>query len=214
MKKLAIVSTLFPLFVLLFSACGSDKKADEQTSETTQQTGEEGSTETTDLTSTIKEAQEALSQLQSGQNGEVVDFRELKELLPENLAGMKRNSHTGEKVGAAGFNMSNARATYMGGGKNLDISLVDVGGFGAAIAGMAAWSNLEIDRESDEEIERTYTKDGYKAFEKYNFKEKRGELNLLLNNRFILNISGRNIERKELEEVLAELNLNRLGNLK
>jgi hypothetical protein len=43
-----------------------------------------------------------------------VDFRKLKDLLPETLAGMSRTEATGEKTGAMGFTVSTAQAKYKG----------------------------------------------------------------------------------------------------
>ncbi|MGQ0702635.1 MAG: hypothetical protein ACT4PM_05830, partial [Gemmatimonadales bacterium] len=98
---------------------------------------------------------------------EPVDFRTLKELLPEDLPGMNRTSAEGEKAGAMGFVASHAEGRYQAdGGGNITVKITDVG----AMAGMAAfatfaWATAEIDRETESGYERTVSTKGYKGYE-------------------------------------------------
>src|SRR5215217_4620671 len=58
-----------------------------------------------------------------------IDFRKLKELMPENLIGLKRTEATGEKSGAMGFTVSTAQARYEGeNNASLKVEIVDTGG--------------------------------------------------------------------------------------
>ena len=47
-----------------------------------------------------------------GEAKEVVNFRDLKSLMPEKMLGMERTDFSGEKAGAFGFNVSKAEAEY------------------------------------------------------------------------------------------------------
>lgn len=165
-----------------------------------------------------KNIEEAMSEVQKalqgdGEKKEVVDFRELKKLLPEKLAGLERTAHSGEKAGAMGFNMSTAKAEYRDGDKELEAVIVDFAGVGAALMGMAAWATVEIDREDENGYERTTTVEGYKAFEKYNSRNKSGELSVLVGERFIVTLKGRNIEEADFKKAIGQLEVRKLANM-
>ncbi|MCF0053150.1 hypothetical protein MUK70_20555 [Dyadobacter chenwenxiniae] len=145
-----------------------------------------------------------------------IDFRKLKELMPEKIGGMSRTEATGEKSGAMGFTVSTARAKYKGDGDaNLDIEIVDTGGIaGVSTMALAGWSMAEIDKETTTGYEKTTKIDGYKAFEKYDNEGKNGELNVLVADRFVVNVQGDHITVDQLKDALKDLDLAKLGDLK
>ncbi|MCF2495250.1 hypothetical protein [Dyadobacter chenhuakuii] len=145
-----------------------------------------------------------------------IDFRKLKELMPEKIAGMSRTEATGEKSGAMGFTVSTASAKYKGeGDENLNIEIVDTGGIaGVSTMALAGWSMAEIDKETTTGYEKTTKIEGYKAFEKYDNEGKSGEVNVLVADRFVVNVQGDHITVDQLKNALKDLDLAKLGNLK
>lgn len=145
-----------------------------------------------------------------------VDFRKLKDLLPENLAGMSRTEATGEKTGAMGFTVSTAQAKYKGSAdESLDIEIVDTGGIaGVSTMALAAWSIAEIDKETTHGYEKTTTLDGHKAFEKYDNESKSGEINVLVADRYVVNVEGDHVTVDQIKEALKGIDLGKLGDLK
>lgn len=145
-----------------------------------------------------------------------VDFRKLKDLLPENLAGMSRTEATGEKTGAMGFTVSTAQAKYKGSGdESLNIEIVDTGGIaGVSTMALAAWSIAEIDKETTHGYEKTTTLDGHKAFEKYDNESKSGEINVLVADRYVVNVEGDHVTVDQIKEALKGIDLDKLGDLK
>ena len=154
--------------------------------------------------------------MQTGEKVNPVDFRKLKEFLPEKIAGFKRTEVSGEKNGAMGFTLSTAEASYNGSNDaSIHLEILDTGGIaGAATMAMAAWTMADIDKESDTSYEKTTQLDGYKAFEKYDSQSKSGELNLLVADRYVVNVNGNNVTMEQMKNALADLNLNRLADLK
>lgn len=142
----------------------------------------------------------------------LVDFRELKKLLPEKVGAFERKSATGEKAGAMGMGVSKARGEYQtAAGEKLRIEILDTAGMAAMMAfGLGA---VEIDKETEDGYERTVTLDGYKGLEKYNGKSKRGELKLLVGNRFIVEIDGRGVSMDAVSEARKSLDLGALAAL-
>ncbi|MHA4736690.1 hypothetical protein [Dyadobacter sp. MSC1_007] len=145
-----------------------------------------------------------------------VDFRKLKDLLPENISGMSRTEATGEKTGAMGFTVSTAQAKYKGSGdESLDIEIVDTGGIaGVSTMALAAWSIAEIDKETTTGYEKTTKIDGHRAFEKFDNENKSGEINILVGERYVVNVQGNNISVDQLKDALKSIDLDKLGELK
>jgi hypothetical protein len=214
---------LFLLALGLFiSACGggaSDSSSNGEeaaTEESSRQSGNSGSAENDPaaaMQEAAKQMQEAMKNM-GGENGaEPINFRELKELLPDKVAGMSTENKSGETAGAMGFKVSTAEADYRDGNQSIKINIVDAAGISTVMMGMAAWANLDFDRESDTEVERTFTLDGYKAFESYNFNDKSGNVSVLVADRFVVNAEGRNVERKDLQDAVKEVGFKKLEKL-
>ena len=77
----------------------------------------------------------------------------------------------------------------------------------------AAWASMEIDRESDTEMEQTFTHEGHKALKRFNFEDQEGEVNAIIDGRFILEITGLQTTVDALMAALARIDLNELLNL-
>jgi len=151
-----------------------------------------------------------------GKKVDVVDFRELKGMLPATLSGLKRTEATGEKTGAMGITVSSAEGSYSSeDGKSISVKLADIGSL-SGIAGMAAyaWAAHEIDREGDNEYEKTTTFKGHKALEKYNKNSKSGEFSVLVGGRFVVGAEGSNVSMDALKAAVGSVDLRKLDGMK
>jgi hypothetical protein len=153
----------------------------------------------------------------SGKKVEPVDFRLLKPLLPESLPGMKRTSATGEKSGAMGITISKAEAEYQAEGEKgrIDLNITDMGSM-SGLTGMAAfgWAMAEIDRETESGYEKTSTYGGFKAFEKYNKNNQDGEIQVLVGNRFSVEVKGHEVTMDQVKAALGKIDLAKLDGMK
>ena len=188
----------------LLTTCGGDSEAPAETPETSNEAPQS-------VAEAMQEVEKAVEQMNDGKAVEVIDFRELKALLPQRLLGMERTAHEGEKAGAMGIVVSNAEAEYEDGDRRLQVKIVDTGGIMGAAMGMAAWAKVEVDRETQDGYERTTTIDGHKAFESYQTDTGTGELNLLIDERIVVSLEGRNLEPAALRTALEQLDLEELG---
>ena len=168
-----------------------------------------------DLSDPVKSLEGLADKLQNGdgEEVEVINFRELKEMLPNRVAGMKLDDSSGETAGALGFKISKAEGEYQDGDKEMQINIADVGASPMVLMGMAAWSNVEFERDSDEGYERTTTIDGHKAYEKYDSDRENGQIALIINNRFLVSVEGRNVSEKDLKSALNKIDLGDLEKL-
>lgn len=145
----------------------------------------------------------------------IVDFRELKALLPAELPGLKRTNAGGEKSAVMGLTIAQAEGRYEAeGGKNIKIRIQDMGA-SAAVGGFMAysWASMEVDRESDTGYERTTTIGGHKAMEKYNTENQSGDLQILVNKRFMVEINGWKVTADEMKAAAQAIDLNKLAGL-
>lgn len=115
----------------------------------------------------------------------MVDAKLLKELLPEEAAGLARKSAESEKVGA----------------------------IAGALMGMAAWSMIDMDKETENGYEKTTTYKGNKAYEKYNSKNRDGEMAVIVAKRFVVTVKGRDVEMDKIKETFDDIDLGKLADL-
>lgn len=164
--------------------------------------------------SQMEQAAKAMEQAAKATPVEPVDFRELKALLPAELAGMKRTSVEGEKNGAMGMSIAKAEARYENDGASVKITVSDFGGLsGFAAMAQFGWAMQEIDRETENGYEKTITLAGNKAIEKYNKEGKNGEVRIMIKSRFMVEIEGNGIDMAAIKAAAAKLPMDKLAAL-
>lgn len=147
---------------------------------------------------------------EEGEAPELMDHRELKSMLPDQLGWMKQTEHSSEKSGAYAFRVSKAEALYELKDKWIKIELVDLGGMPIARIGLSFLDEVEVDRESKDEYEKTYEKDGNKYNEKYNKKSNEGKITTVFKDRYVLSIEGKNVKMSELENARDKVKTQKL----
>jgi len=211
------------LLILLFFACFScDQLATEEQKATNQKEqiekelqGNLGEAKE-DLNNAFKNVGEALNNLKEKHNiddKEPVNFRAMKEVLPSKLGGMKMEDSEGQTTGILGFKISTVKGIYQEDNTSLEVKIIDVAGAGKLITQSAAWTKLDIDKESKNGYERTTTIDGYKAYEQYDKQKQKGQVALLVDDRFLINISGKNVTEQQLKNALEDMNIRKLKKL-
>ena len=191
---------------LLLTGCGSKKEEEKKEEESVSAMGAVGA---------LKEMAAQAEEMQKKGPVETVDFRSLKELLPADADGLARKEATGEKNGAAGFTISTANGKYTNedGSESIELSIVDGGG-SAMMMGLAAWSMIEVDKETENGYEKTTKMGDNKAYEKYDNASKDGEIAVLVNKRFIVSAKGRGVSMDKIKAALEDIDLDKLGALK
>lgn len=192
------------LAVALLTGCGG--KSEEE------KAAEEAKASVSDAVNSMQQMAE-----EAEKNGpvETVDFRALKELLPADADGLPRKEATGEKAGAMGFKISTASGEYANaeGTEQIDLDIVDAGGTGA-LMGLAAWSMIDVDKETENGYERTGKIGDYKSYEKYDNANKDGEIAVLVKNRFVVTVKGTGVSAEKLKATLEDVDLDKLADMK
>ena len=190
---------------LILAGCGG-KKEEEKKEEEEPKTG----------LAALQQFADKAKEMQGKEAVDPIDFRKLKELLPEEISGFKRTEASGEKSGAMGFTISTAEARYKGDDDaSVKVEIFDTGGVaGVATMSLAAWTMADIDKETENGYEKTTKLEGHKAFEKYDALNKSGELNVLVADRYVVNVNGNNVSVDKLKSILGDMDLEKLADLK
>jgi hypothetical protein len=110
--------------------------------------------------------------------------------------------------------VSKASAVYGDGAKKsvaLDIS--DTGG-AAGLMGLAAWMNVQGEKEDDDGFERTQNLNGRWIHEKGSKRGGSNEYTVVVGSRFVVSAKGRGVELTELKAAVTALDLAKLEALK
>ena len=214
------------LSMTLIFGCGksSEQKNMEKAAEKMEEAGEKMAESMGESMEGMAEGVEgmadALKQMGEAMGGdskiEPVDFRELKALLPEKLSDLNRSSATGEKTSAFGIKVSEAEADYEDDdGQRLSIKIMDMASMKKMVMmAQFGWMMSDFDRETDTGYEKTMTFKGYKGFEKYDTESERGEINLFIGERFVVEVNGSDIGMQDMKKALDRLDLKKLESLK
>ena len=221
-----LISFLTILSILFLFGCGSNEKQNNQKSgdQVSNQDDNSGVDEDEkqdngkeDENDFMKGMKNFTDMMKQGSKVETVDFRKLKELLPEELNGMNRTSASGEKTNSFGIKVSQSEGKYKSedGEQNIKITIIDLGSM-KGLTGMAlfAWTMAEIDKETEDGYEKTTEFKGYKAFEKYNTKNKNGDLEVIVGDRFMVKGEGWGINMDDIHNALSLIDFSSLESMK
>jgi hypothetical protein len=148
-----------------------------------------------------------------------VDFRKLKEVIPAELGGVKRSNIEGEKISLGEFVMTHAKGEFVKpdakeGDPELHVEIMDYGSAPGMGDAMAAWQNIEIDKESDKGYERTAKIADQPAYVTYQNESKSGQVQMWVNHRFLLSLNTQNIPGDQLTKTAESLPIAKLAELK
>ena len=152
--------------------------------------------------------------LSGGKTVEPVDFRALKAMLPESLPEMPRSSASGEKNEMMGIQVSTAEADYQDGASGrIHIKISDLGTL-TSLAGMAAAMEPKLDKETDTGYEKTMRVNGRQIHETFDTRAQQGELKVLLDGRFEVEINGNGVKMEAIKLALSRIDLAQLEAMK
>lgn len=152
--------------------------------------------------------------LSGGQQVEPIDAAQLKAMLPETIAGLKRAGIEAEKTALGGMKLATAKAVYRDNdGREIRLALSDAGG-AAFVTAFAAWALVEAEKETDDGYERTGKVNGRPTHERYSKSRESGEYGVLVAGRFVVTAEGERVDVKALKKAVASVDLGRLEAMK
>jgi hypothetical protein len=141
---------------------------------------------------------------------EVVHFKKLVPFVDIKIPGWTmKGKPSGTTLKQGAMSMSQAKAKFKAGDKTLEIVVMDF--LGKPIPFMMG---QQMEMETNEETVRTTEFQGFKALEHYRTQDKRGDLNIVVANRFWVKIEGTGIDNlKVLQDVAQQMDLKKLATL-
>jgi hypothetical protein len=143
-----------------------------------------------------------------------VDFKNLSDLLPTSLQGMKRTNAQGAAQGALGVKTTSATADYVGAnGATVHLEIADMTG----LSGLMDLANNLVQNttsQSDTGYEKDVTLNGRSAHEKYDAPNQRGDISMQVAKRFTVDVTGQGMEMAALEQAYSQIDLSRLESMK
>lgn len=144
--------SLLAVAVLVPAVAGCGPSREEQRREAAEEAARdmERRAEEGDLAGAMEAFGNAMERMAGGEGrAEPVDFRRLRDVLPEEAAGLERTSQSGERGGALGMAVSQAEAVYEGDdGARVEVKIVDLGNVPQIAMMGYGWALAEVDRES------------------------------------------------------------------
>ena len=148
-----------------------------------------------------------------GKGGAPLAPETLRAMLPEALGSMPRTAVEARSEAAMGIQFTNVSAQYAEGERLIEVRMQDIGAVPALAIGMATWSRSTVDRETPDEVERVYRRDGTAIKEEYRKDGTSASLVMLLPNGVLLEGSG-NLPMDELRAALQAVPAGQVAALK
>lgn len=202
--------TIAALALVAFALAGCGGSSDDYGGEV-EDTGEPG------LFGRAQEMAAAVEKMEETANqgpAEPVDFRRLRDLLPESVAGLERTNVEGSKQGTMGFSVSEASAAYEGDDASLSVKVTDMGAVPALGMMGLGWTMADVDRETQTGYEKTVRLGESKGYRKYDSDARRGEFSLVVADRFLVAVTGRGVDDADLEAALRAVDLGALDGMR
>jgi hypothetical protein len=142
-----------------------------------------------------------------------VSFRELQTVMPD-VSGWEKDKPTGERM-TSPFSYSQASVTYHKGDASIDQKIMDSGFNQLLFAPFSMMMAADYEKETQDGFERSVKIGDSPGWEKWDSGSKNGELSVVVNKRFLVQLEGHGIDDvKELREVLDKTDLTKLAALK
>ncbi len=144
---------------------------------------------------------------------EPVSFRELQTIFPE-MPGWERGKPTGEKMSAP-VSFSQAEVKYTNGGSSIEAKVVDSGFNKLLMAPFAMFLTTGYEKETESGYEKSVKVGDHPGWEKWDGEGRDGELNVVINKRFLVSLEGDDLaDTSVLYELARRADFAKLGAIK
>jgi hypothetical protein len=150
--------------------------------------------------------------------GQSIDFRKIKEWMPAELNGLKRSECNGERNKVGEMSVTQVTAEFKKGddegSPHIQVQVLDYNNLEFSKAAAAAWTLIEVDKESDGGFEKTLKIKGSPALLKWEKEQKHGNVSILVGGRYIVTVNTDNVPSEQVIKVAEGLALEKLAELK
>ena len=222
MRVLACLG-LMAVLVVGVAACGGSKPAQEATpAQAAQQTpaAQQAQKDTPPGAAEMAKGFEAMAkgakemeELANLPPVDPVSFKMLEPLFPE-FSDWEKGTPEGEKM-TAPIAISQSQLDYRKGDARIKVKIVDSGNNRMFMAPFMMYLTAGYERETSRGYEKSVKFGEFPAWERWDSEGKDGELNILVNKRFLVTLDGNDIENtRVLHDLAGQIDLAKLAQLK
>ena len=142
-----------------------------------------------------------------------IAFQTLQTHLPK-VSGWEMSEPQGQRM-TMPMPFSQVETDYRKGDSEIEVTIVDTGMAQMLVAPWSMMLAAGYSTETNDGYEKATTVSGHPAFEKWNTRNKDGELNILVGKRFMVSLDGRELgDIKDLHSFASAMDLNAIAGLK
>jgi hypothetical protein len=148
-----------------------------------------------------------------GDSGKPFPSEKLQTFVPETMGDLPRTSIEARTDTAMGLSFSSVEALYSQEGQSINVTVQDIGAVKVLAMGMAAWASSTVNRETTDEVERVYKKDGVSYKEEYRKDGSQAEFSMMLPNGLMVDATANGVDMDTLKAAVASMDVAALGGL-
>ena len=199
--KQFILSSLLAAFLL--TACNSNKSKEPAT--TDDKSKDKPATEVTTDNTSQNPAEEIQKRLEQMKKMPALSTDQIKAMLPEELAGMKRSSFNAQSMMGYGIGEAKYKSDD---GKQLNLMVYDcVGEAGAGLYNMMYWGAMNMESQDENGYKKSVSFNGGKAIETYEKSQDKYSLLFTSGDRLLVNVEGEKTGLDAVKQAAGSLNL-------
>jgi len=201
----------------LAGAVACHSAPEQKQAEEAKQAVETASKGATDMAKGLEDMAKSMSALAGGDPNvkpvDPVSFRDLQAAFGD-LPGWEKGKPTGEKMSAP-VNFSRAEVNYTKGDGHIKVEISDSAFNQMLIVPYSMFLTSGYEKETSDGYEKSTKVGDYPGWEKWNTESKNGELNAIVEKRFIVQVEGDGLDDvKTLHTAMASVDLKKLAGLK
>lgn len=150
----------------------------------------------------------------AGQGGKPFAPEALQGFVPAKLGAMERTAIEARSDSAMGMTFSSVTAEFRNDAGRVEMKVQDIGAMPALAMAMGAWAQSTVNRETQDEVEKVFQRDGASIKEEYRKDGSRAEMSMMLGNGVMIEVTGDNVNMDGVRSAMAALDVKGLAGLK
>lgn len=149
----------------------------------------------------------------TGQGGQPFAPDALQAFVPSKLGAMERTAIEARSDTAMGMTFSSVTSEFRNDAGRVEVKVQDIGAMPALMMAMGAWAQSTVSRETQDEVEKVFKKDGVAIKEEYRKDGSRAEMTMMLANGVMIEVTGDNVNIDGVRSALNALDVKGLSGL-
>ena len=152
--------------------------------------------------------------LGGGKGGKPFEPEALQRFVPAKLGAMERTAIEARSDNAMGMTFSSVTSEFRNQAARVEVKVQDLGAVPALALAMGAWAQSTVSRETQDEVEKVFQRDGASIKEEYRKDGSRAEMSMMLGNGVMIAVTGNNVNMDGVRAAMAALDVKGLAGLK